>query len=132
MGGYHTNFNSIKVRLELFGANNDLQALFDFNSIKVRSERYEEAGINPYFALFQFHKGAIRTIQGTGGSSEVSNFNSIKVRLEQKADALKSQQEMNFNSIKVRLEPTCPVCSHRMHPNFNSIKVRLELQTIFI
>ena len=35
--------------------------LLYFNSIKVRLERYEDAGINPYFALFQFHKGTIRT-----------------------------------------------------------------------
>ena len=41
-----------------------------FNSIKVRLERYEEAGINPYFA----------------------HFNSIKVRLEHAAAAMLSSR----------------------------------------
>ena len=55
---------------------------FYFNSIKVRLEpqnfknRYEAA-------IFQFHKGTIRTILITVTINEVIDFNSIKVRLEQ-------------------------------------------------
>ena len=58
---------------------------------------------------FQFHKGAIRTISSESVLSLVSNFNSIKVRLEHfivepfKADLI------NFNSIKVRLEHMDPL-----------------------
>ena len=32
---------------------------FQFHKGTIKT--YEEAGINPYFALFQFHKGTIKT-----------------------------------------------------------------------
>ena len=54
----------------------------NFNSIKVRLELYEVGGLIT-FVRFQFHKGTIRTL--TAAASAVfffSNFNSIKVRLE--------------------------------------------------
>ena len=53
----------------------------DFNSIKVRLEleyivQYVEENV------FQFHKGAIRTLQASGNLNGRTYFNSIKVRLE--------------------------------------------------
>ena len=56
-----SNFNSIKVRLELYGA---------------------QKGAGSILA-FQFHKGAIRTVQPRRSMMLRSHFNSIKVRLEQ-------------------------------------------------
>ena len=35
-----------------------------------------------FFLKFQFHKGTIRTVQSSGTTRIVSDFNSIKVRLE--------------------------------------------------
>ena len=53
----------------------------NFNSIKVRLEQLPQ----PKYVLatsFQFHKGAIRTVQVKLNLLPILNFNSIKVRLE--------------------------------------------------
>ena len=53
-----------------------------FNSIKVRLEHKMREYSNFYAALFQFHKGAIRTLNNDKTPVCNSHFNSIKVRLE--------------------------------------------------
>ena len=80
------DFNSIKVRLELFENTSAGMRCVNFNSIKVR---LEHSRVQRYQALngFQFHKGAIRTRPQQTGSSSLTNFNSIKVRLEREAGA---------------------------------------------
>ena len=100
--------------------------------------------------IFQFHKGAIRTISTPWVLPECRNFNSIKVRLEQSALLTPILRLSHFNSIKVRLEPcestlqlqaenwfqfhkgairtSFSLCTEIKVVNFNSIKVRLELQ----
>ena len=55
-----SNFNSIKVRLELGIYRNNLYRISNFNSIKVRLE-LEAAIIGIFPVVFQFHKGTIRT-----------------------------------------------------------------------
>ena len=61
MSSFLVNFNSIKVRLEHSSLDETDTYVLHFNSIKVRLER-------KCFALlscnqqFQFHKGAIRTV----------------------------------------------------------------------
>ncbi len=75
-------FNSIKVRLEFWQYKSPYQCQRHFNSIKVRLESViiVPYSLNKY--LFQFHKGAI----GVSLAKRVFNgelyFNSIKVRLE--------------------------------------------------
>ena len=54
----------------------------DFNSIKVQLEQYSSQA-NAYKALFQFHKGTIRTYGQYLHESNQADFNSIKVQLEQ-------------------------------------------------
>ena len=54
--------------------------------------------------LFQFHKGAIRTVESHRQQSETIYFNSIKVRLEPLKQKDMFANVMYFNSIKVRLE----------------------------
>ena len=96
---------------------------------------------------FQFHKGTIRTKSVFGMKENVSNFNSIKVRLEQQKGFPMKYFYNNFNSIKVRLElpnllllrrlsrfqfhkgtirTPMPLVSQNLQAHFNSIKVRLE------
>ena len=55
--------------------------LINFNSIKVRLELTAGAGLLGSL-LFQFHKGAIRTIPSIRDCEIRIYFNSIKVRLE--------------------------------------------------
>ena len=97
------HFNSIKVRLELLLVVYMVTVFLDFNSIKVRLEPHRIflcALSSSYFnsikvrlermpitcslkaLLFQFHKGAIRTIDPKLSKQVFDNFNSIKVRLE--------------------------------------------------
>ena len=75
----------------------------NFNSIKVRLELTAGAGLVGSL-LFQFHKGAIRTLVLQMLISRRYNFNSIKVRLEQSAGLRCKTICRYFNSIKVRLE----------------------------
>ena len=55
--------------------------------------------------LFQFHKGAIRTYQFNKKLISDFHFNSIKVRLERYIRMNADTRLHHFNSIKVRLEP---------------------------
>ena len=55
------NFNSIKVRLEPCCTRPKQSLILNFNSIKVRLEP-ENSVTLAVDKLFQFHKGAIRTI----------------------------------------------------------------------
>ena len=76
-----TNFNSIKVQLEL-SVPPVKGKYFDFNSIKVQLEHISKL-IKSYTFKFQFHKGTIRTCQITNLEvAKLLNFNSIKVQLE--------------------------------------------------
>ena len=54
-----------------------------FNSIKVRLEREHQPSAD-FDALFQFHKGTIRTYGKNMYKYFIANFNSIKVRLERR------------------------------------------------
>ena len=85
--------------------------LCHFNSIKVRLEHKMREYSNFYAALFQFHKGTIRTNNLLKSKKLHVNFNSIKVRLEHNKLAVKLESNANFNSIKVRLEPKYPISS---------------------
>ena len=68
-----TNFNSIKVQLEL-SVPPVKGKYFDFNSIKVQLERPIRNLRFRYCYLFQFHKGTIRTahILHASGSESIS------------------------------------------------------------
>ena len=80
--GICLNFNSIKVRLELYHAYLFWWVCSDFNSIKVRLE--------------------LEVVGGYMGFE--SYFNSIKVRLEPRIEIRGIGYHPDFNSIKVRLE----------------------------
>ena len=54
-------FNSIKVRLELYHHGRYVDDFFYFNSIKVRLELFDR-NITALQIAFQFHKGTIRTV----------------------------------------------------------------------
>ena len=82
-----------------------LQFVKNFNSIKVR------LGL---------------AMQQNKFKQQLLDFNSIKVRLEQKFAYLGSIHMPNFNSIKVRLELLTSSVSFTLFDYFNSIKVRLE------
>ena len=56
---------------------------------------------------FQFHKGAIRTVEFSHLLGVELNFNSIKVRLELHIRLFFQVYIRDFNSIKVRLEQLC-------------------------
>ena len=53
-----------------------------FNSIKVRLEQGILRDATLIVALFQFHKGTIRTFSALDACCYYLDFNSIKVRLE--------------------------------------------------
>ena len=58
----YLNFNSIKVRLELGRDTKDKVEYSYFNSIKVRLE-HNTSIVTVNSSTFQFHKGAIRTVE---------------------------------------------------------------------
>ena len=64
-------FNSIKVRLRRDGLGGVVTIDFGFNSIKVRLRRHR-LGNEPVDNLFQFHKGAIKTLIDTWGEAPIS------------------------------------------------------------
>ena len=77
------NFNSIKVRLEPSALYNVVFVCeFQFHKGAIRTESVTRMFKN--VSEFQFHKGAIRTQYGDESAAPFSNFNSIKVRLEQR------------------------------------------------
>ena len=76
-----TNFNSIKVRLELrYLRVTGINERFQFHKGAIRT--WKEILIAILILLFQFHKGAIRTFVFASVVPMPTNFNSIKVRLE--------------------------------------------------
>ena len=73
----------MRLELQIIGLDTDF--LTNFNSIKVRLEPFRRMLFRPSHS-FQFHKGAIRTIETLLRENfKVFDFNSIKVRLEQAA-----------------------------------------------
>ena len=54
--------------------------------------------------IFQFHKGAIETLNLLLLRGLLKSFNSIKVRLKLDLDTLDQRESATFNSIKVRLK----------------------------
>ena len=70
------------MRLELDKTDDAILKLTYFNSIKVRLELIILFQLQGDGVIFQFHKGAIRTVMGAGNDIIDFNFNSIKVRLE--------------------------------------------------
>ena len=120
-----TNFNSIKVQLELFPLPLMQRYDFYFNSIKVQLERKFTATTYGMI-IFQFHKGTIRTQYAVNINTLACNFNSIKVQLERNGYQLMKLHHTYFNSIKVQLELSVPSSVRVLPQNFNSIKVQLE------
>ena len=53
-----------------------------FNSIKVRLKLAEDPLQDLVCDDFQFHKGAIETLQSASSADNIATFNSIKVRLK--------------------------------------------------
>ena len=78
--------------------------------------------------LFQFHKGAIRTLLSNLSENVTLNFNSIKVRLEQSiADhSFEGYSRFQFHKGAIRTDVISGVKTANQY--FNSIKVRLELR----
>ena len=73
-----------------------------FNSIKVQLELKIVIKVLIY-ALFQFHKGTIRTIILRVFFQQVNYFNSIKVQLEQKCKrVLRRQNLFQFHKGTIR------------------------------
>ena len=142
------NFNSIKVRLEPFFAERVFDSVVYFNSIKVRLEQSSLRDATLVVALFQFHKGTIRTLCGCAHQSDFApfqfhkgtirtrrgvaprlpvcrNFNSIKVRLERySVTGCYWLQRFQFHKGTIRTPHPVPLAMLLRY--FNSIKVRLE------
>ena len=57
-----------------------------FNSIKVRLKLSKTDTVCYSAAVFQFHKGTIKTCKVSNGNGSETNFNSIKVRLKPPAE----------------------------------------------
>ena len=62
-----------------------MSLLWNFNSIKVRLKRKMKSK-NYVSLIFQFHKGTIKTGEGTCKVERSVHFNSIKVRLKHDSD----------------------------------------------
>ena len=98
-------FNSIKVQLEHHRQHEKTRgfALFQFHKGAIRTCRpFSEPDVVEF--LFQFHKGAIRTCYVVIVGNDFLSFNSIKVQLERRGDAKTAGYFACFNSIKVQLE----------------------------
>ena len=79
----YPSFNSIKVQLERFRLPARANAHYGFNSIKVQLEHYFTGAHTRPLAVFQFHKGSIRTCVAVKWAIwYFPSFNSIKVQLE--------------------------------------------------
>ena len=100
-------------------------SLCSFNSIKVRLKQGMPSLSSSSF-LFQFHKGAIKTLLKSVISLFFFSFNSIKVRLKLKVLLNILPSRSSFNSIKVRLKQAITLLRWIVVRSFNSIKVRLK------
>ena len=96
-----------------------------FNSIKVRLELILSGQIS-YGAIFQFHKGTIRTTKMLVLTLILLYFNSIKVRLEHNHLAQGYQGLAAFQFHKGTIRTLVKSLRLLLLLNFNSIKVRLE------
>ena len=105
----HEYFNSIKVQLELQGLKYDNESKRNFNSIKVQLELMVIL-ILRLIALFQFHKGTIRTLIWIGYLRRNKHFNSIKVQLEQQARAAVNEFIVfQFHKGTIRTQVACEI-----------------------
>ena len=123
-----------------------------FNSIKVRLEQRRRRE-KPLASPFQFHKGAIRTVDHLSNLHHYHYFNSIKVRLEHDKDGKFTGDYMRFQfhkgAIRTKGETDVQTRYRRFQFHkgairtlvkllvlfllsyFNSIKVRLEQARLF-
>ena len=141
------NFNSIKVRLKLYGLLHAAEALVVFQFHKGTIKTYLQTVKNATGIVFQFHKGTIKTASWSSLTFWWQDFNSIKVRLKLPSSVVTQSQiafqfhkgtiktpnsvewQVNlpyFNSIKVRLKPKIKCVDGLTAQDFNSIKVRLK------
>ena len=97
-----------------------------FNSIKVRLKPPRAQRAKRASTQFQFHKGPIKAPIAEEATTDLSCFNSIKVRLKRLARCSVMQRSTSFNSIKVRLKQVNHRCGQSRDICFNSIKVRLK------
>ena len=77
-------------------------------------------------SIFQFHKGAIRTLAAYNLQLDLLHFNSIKVRLELTLNGLLIHL-LKFQFHKGAIRTSSRRSFILLHVHFNSIKVRLEL-----
>ena len=94
------------MRLELIVAFPSLTLLINFNSIKVRLEHKLQDSIFD-LSVFQFHKGAIRTICVMQPVTFHVNFNSIKVRLEREfgiCDSKRTKFQFHKGAIRTNFD----------------------------
>ena len=140
------HFNSIKVQLKHseFGENMR-QFLFQFHKGTIKTHKAKVLTCNvvqfqfhkgtirtistlpwiPATCTFQFHKGTIRTIRQMENRKQQTNFNSIKVRLEQRILQLRGSSEaFQFHKGTIRTLKRLNLTFSFSY--FNSIKVRLE------
>ena len=122
-----------------------------FNSIKVRLNHELLHVVAHICDKFQFHKGTIKPHRQRGRRRFVSNFNSIKVRLNLKAfDTICSLSAFQFHKGTIKpsiclvpsyyykkfqfhkgtIKPKRRAIRHHLLIYFNSIKVRLNLGTL--
>ena len=123
------DFNSIKVRLERGTGERSAASFTHFNSIKVRLER----GCCSTWAfrrLFQFHKGAIRTLSAVKQARRLASFQFHKGAIRTCATLLCSSflRRFQFHKGAIRTMPVPRKALTKLH--FNSIKVRLERKRI--
>ena len=139
-------FNSIKVRLKLKSINTFLlQSIFQFHkgTIKTVETRlyiitfclfqFHKGTIKTTLSfkrlcsrlLFQFHKGTIKTSLAEVRQSNISDFNSIKVRLKL-ATYTRSPFSNVFQFHKGTIKTSFCIENNSSVLNFNSIKVRLK------
>ena len=97
----------------------------NFNSIKVRLEPEARKAEQEADYSFQFHKGAIRTVDRFSNLHRYHYFNSIKVRLELTVQ-LAEGEIFGFQFHKGAIRTRGAYSSTDGFYNFNSIKVRLE------
>ena len=107
-----SDFNSIKVRLKLpFRRTDERFAVFQFHKGTIKTKKAVAVSKR---ILFQFHKGTIKTTELLALSCKLSNFNSIKVRLKPLMNVLKFSDMNSFQfhkgTIKTILAPNYIVC----------------------
>ena len=107
-------------------ANFHTQPIFQFHKGAIRT--LVGAGFYTDTLKFQFHKGAIRTHLIHQSSDRLLVFQFHKGAIRTLCRGTRPCPGSNFNSIKVRLELTSHPNVFWIFAHFNSIKVRLERQ----